>query len=390
MDSFNAKELISRYHQGIASPEECRLVEQWFLIDLEESSIVPDEKAFERTDERITAGLASHIDKHHKAVDKPIGRLLWYRMAGVAAVFALLTFGIWFYISSRSDSGAETYFANDIPPGKNTATLTLASGKMITLSGAKAGVVIGNESLKYNDGTEVEAEALQTQLLTATTPRGGTYQVSLPDGTRVWMNADSKLSFPSKFSGKERKVLLNGEAYFEVAKSYQPKAKGDQSEPELIPFVVATDKQEVTVLGTHFNINSYRDEAATKTTLLEGSVRVAVTGTKGTSTTLSRILIPGEQAINNGNIRVEQAETEEAVAWKNGNTVFKDRTLESIMRELSRWYDVEVVYAADAPKYETFSGAVSRTRNISTVLERMQTTGSVRFKVEGRTITVTQ
>lgn len=391
MNSFNAKELISRYHQGVASPEECRLVEQWFLIDLEQDTIVSDEKAFEKTDERISAGLALHINKHNE-VNKPVGRILWYRIAGIAAAFAVFTFGIWFYISNYSGTDTETFIAaaNDIPPGKNTATLTLANGKVITLSGSKTGVVIDEESLKYNDGTEVTAEASQAQLLTATTPRGGIYQVSLPDGTRVWMNADSKLSFPSKFSGKERKVLLSGEAYFEVVKSYRPKVKGDQSGPELIPFVVATDKQEVTVLGTHFNINSYTDEATTKTTLLEGSVQVAVAGTKSTSAAFSRILTPGEQAINNGNIRVEQVETEEVVAWKNGSTIFKDRPLESIMRELSRWYDVDIVYAADAPKYETFSGAVSRTRNISTVLERMQTTGSVRFKVEGRTITVSK
>jgi len=389
MDSFNAKELISKYHQGVASQEERRLVEQWFLIDLENSTTVPDQKAFERTDERISAELALHIDKPN-AADKPVLRLLWYRIAAVAAVFALATLGTWLYISSYSDFKPETSLVsfNDIPPGKNTATLTLANGKAINLSSSKTGVVIGAESLKYNDGTEIAAGASETQLLTATTPRGGTYQVSLPDGTRVWMNANSKLSFPSKFSGRERKVLLNGEAYFEVAKSYRSKVKGDPS--ELVPFIVATDKQEITVLGTHFNVNSYSDEAATKTTLLEGSVRVVVAGTKSPSSAFSCMLKPGEQAINNGNIRVAKVDIEEAVAWKNGSTVFKDKSLESIMRELSRWYDVEVIYAADAPKYETFSGAVSRTRNISTVLERMQTTGSVRFKIEGRTITVTK
>ncbi|TCC96544.1 FecR family protein [Pedobacter hiemivivus] len=391
MDSFKAKELISRYRQGLASQEECRLVEQWFLIDLEMSTILPDQKAFERTDERISAELALHIGKP-KSVNKMTVRRLWYRIGGVAAVLALITLGIWLYNSQYSGISSENPFvsAKDILPGKNTAMLTLANGKVITLSESKIGVVIAEEGLKYNDGTEVAASAAQAQMLTASTPRGGTYQVTLPDGTHVWLNADSKLSFPSKFSGPERKVLLKGEAYFEVAKSHRAKAKGDQSKSEPIPFIVATDKQEVTVLGTHFNINSYSDEAATKTTLLEGSVRVVVAGTKSASTAFSYILKPGEQAINNGNIRVEKVDLEEAVAWKNGNIVFTDRTLESIMRELSRWYEVDVVYMADAPKYEIFSGAVSRTRNISSVLERMQTTGSVRFKVEGRTITVTK
>jgi transmembrane sensor len=391
MDSFKAKELISRYRQGLASQEECRLVEQWFLIDLEMSTILPDQKAFERTDERISAELALHIGKS-KPVNKITVRRLWYRIGGVAAVLTLITLGIWLYNSQYSGISSENPFvsAKDILPGKNTAMITLANGKVITLSDSKIGVVIAEEGLKYNDGTEVAASAAQAQMLTASTPRGGTYQVTLPDGTHVWLNADSKLSFPSKFSGTERKVLLKGEAYFEVAKSYRAKAKGDQSKSEPIPFIVATDKQEVTVLGTHFNINSYSDEAATKTTLLEGSVRVVVAGAKSASAAFSHILKPGEQAINNGNIRVEKVDLEEAVAWKNGNIVFTDRTLESIMRELSRWYEVDVVYMADAPKYEIFSGAVSRTRNISSVLERMQTTGSVRFKVEGRTITVTK
>lgn len=389
MDSFKAKELISKYHKGIASQEESRLVEQWFLIDLENSTTVPDQKAFDSMDERITAELALHMDKY-PTVKKPTMRLLWYRVAVIAAVLALMTLGIWHYVSNYSDfnSGKSFTALNDIPPGKNSATLTLANGKTINLNGSKAGVVIAGENLTYNDGTAVTAETATPQLLTATTPRGGIYQVTLPDGTRVWMNADSKLSFLSKFSGKERRVLLNGEAYFEVAKSYRSKLKGDHSAPEPVPFIVVTDKQEVTVLGTHFNINSYRDEAATRTTLLEGSVRVAVAGAKSSLPAFSSILKPGEQAVNNGNIRVEKVDMEEAVAWKNGSIVFKDKTLESIMRELSRWYDVDVVYTADAPKYETFSGAMSRTRNISTVLERMQTTGSVGFKIDGRTITV--
>jgi transmembrane sensor len=378
MDGKELTSLLAKYKKGFCTSEEKALLENWVAgVTYPEYQITEEELEYDLIEITGTLPLARRQNT------------LWPRILLAAAAVATIVFGLWFYTSKQpaTPNNSEIVYQNDVLPGKHTATITLANGKTILLNASKTGVVIGEESLKYNDGTEVSAEASHNQLLTATTPRGGTYQVRLPDGTRVWMNADSKLSFPSKFSGKERKVLLNGEAYFEVAKSYRSKIKGGQSEPELIPFIVATDKQEVIVLGTHFNVNSYSDETVTKTTLLEGSVRVV---TKSISSAFSTVLKPGEQAINSGNIQVEKVDAEESVAWKNGSIVFKDKTLEDIMRELSRWYDVNVVYAADAPKYETFSGAVSRTRNMSTVLERMQTTGSVRFKIEGRTITVTK
>jgi transmembrane sensor len=378
MDGKELTSLLAKYKKGFCTSEEKALLENWVAgVTYPEYQITEEELEYDLIEITGTLPLARRQNT------------LWPRILLAAAAVATIVFGLWFYTSKQpaTPNNSEIVYQNDVLPGKHTATITLANGKTILLNASKTGVVIGEESLKYNDGTEVSAEASHNQMLTATTPRGGTYQVRLPDGTRVWMNADSKLSFPSKFSGKERKVLLNGEAYFEVAKSYRSKIKGDQSEPELIPFIVATDKQEVIVLGTHFNVNSYSDETVTKTTLLEGSVRVV---TKSISSAFSTVLKPGEQAINSGNIQVEKVDAEESVAWKNGSIVFKDKTLEDIMRELSRWYDVNVVYAADAPKYETFSGAVSRTRNMSTVLERMQTTGSVRFKIEGRTITVTK
>jgi transmembrane sensor len=355
--------LIEHISRGIATDEELSRYNAW-CNDLQvQSQYVSD---FDVVKSTMLTGINRRID--HKGII----RFRFYKIAAIAAVLAIV-FGLWFYnVGTFSNQKDEIVYENDIAPGKNMASLTLANGKTIQLSDAQNGVSIG-EKLKYYDGTDIIAETTQSQLLTATTPRGGVYEITLPDGTHVWMNADSKLSFPSKFSGRERKVSLSGEAYFEVTKSEQP-------------FIVATDKQEVRVLGTHFNINSYNDEAATKTTLLEGSVRVSASDGKNAS----YVLKPGEQAINNGRIRVDKVDLEEAVAWKNGNTVFENKTLEDIMRDLSRWYDVSIVYAADAPKYETFSGAVSRSRNISTVLERMQTTGSVKFKITDRTITVTK
>nr|WP_121273638.1 FecR domain-containing protein [Pedobacter schmidteae] len=374
MNDKETLELIERIAAGIATDEELSKYNVWCNAMQANGQPISD---FGMLKTSMLTNIYDRID--HKGVI----RLRYYKIAAIAAAVAVV-FGFWFYTSPlRFGRKAEIVYQNDVVPGKNTATLTLANGKTIQLSDNQHGVTVGAE-LKYYDGTQVAADAGKPQMLTAATPRGGTYEVTLPDGTHVWMNADSKLSFLSDFSGSERRVLLKGEAYFEVAKSYRSKGKADQTGGELIPFVVATDKQEVTVLGTHFNVNSYVDEAATKTTLLEGSVRVAV------AKNISTVLKPGDQAINSGNIQVQKVDVEEAVAWKNGNIVFKDKTLEDIMRELARWYDVTVVYADDAPKYETFSGAVSRARNISAVLERMQTTGSVKFKIEGRTITVTK
>lgn len=369
MEGKELTRLLAKYREGICTSEEKALLENWVAgVTYPEYGI--SEAELEQDLDEISSTLP--LARRQKR--------LWPRIAVAAAAVASIFFGAWFFLSSRYASPEDTVKqilsgSPDIAPGKNSATLTLANGKTITLSNAKDGVSIGKK-LTYNDGSPVQNAPDLKNILIASTPRGGTYQVSLPDGTHVWMNADSKISFPAQFSGTERIVTLQGEAYFEVAKVFiAGRAR--------VPFIVKMANQEIEVLGTHFNVKAYKDEENIKTTLLEGSVRVS----SGTAA----VLKPGEQAISNGGpVKVEKTDAQEAVGWKNGSTIFRDRTLESIMKELSRWYDVEVVYAANAPKYETFSGAVSRTRNISTVLERMQTTGSVRFKVAGRTITVTK
>lgn len=380
MEGKELTRLLAKYREGICTPEEKALLENWVA-----GVTYPEYELSEAELEQDLDEISSTLPLARRQ------RRLWPRIAVAVAAVASIVFGAWFFLSSRYTSPEDTVKqilsgSPDIAPGKNSATLTLANGKTIALSDAKNGVSIGKK-LTYNDGSPVQNAPDLKNILTASTPRGGTYQVSLPDGTHVWMNADSKISFPAQFSGTERIVTLQGEAYFEVAKVFVAGKKKQGPETVAnqvrVPFIVKMANQEIEVLGTHFNVKAYTDEENIKTTLLEGSVRVS----SGTAA----VLKPGEQAISNGGpVKVEKTDAQEAVGWKNGSTVFRDRTLESIMKELSRWYDVEVVYAANAPKYETFSGAVSRTRNISTVLERMQTTGSVRFKVAGRTITVTK
>jgi transmembrane sensor len=319
---------------------------------------------------------------------------LWPRIAAVAAAVATIVFGLWFYeiTLSRKAFHDDELVMNDVAPGSNKATLTLASDKVIQLSNVKTGVDIDADSLKYNDGSLVQGDQKNTGavsvpalgargLLTASTPRGGTYTVTLPDGTKVWLNAASSLKFPAAFTGlPNRKVELTGEAYFEVSKD------------KAHPFIVKTTKQEVEVLGTHFNINSYEDEKSTKTTLLEGAVQVSLLGggpDEGAASRNDVILKPNEQStLTDSRIKVAKIDVGEVIAWKKGDFIFNDETLESVMRKVSRWYDVEVVYAEAAPKNFTIGGFVSRSKPISAVLELMEKTGNVKFKVLGRRIIV--
>lgn len=270
----------------------------------------------------------------------------------------------------------------DIHPGGNKAILTLADGKAIVLNEAAdgellnaAGILIrktGNGQLVYEVAADQIGAAANTYN-TITTPKGGTYQVILPEGTKVWLNAASSIKFSASFASlKERKIELTGEAYFEVAKDAKR------------PFKVHTDKQEVTVLGTHFNISSYADESMLKTTLFEGSVKVSNLHKVEDQV----ILKPGQQSvIANGKITVDQADIDEVLAWKNGLFVFNDEPLEYIMKKVSRWYDVEVIYEPGLDKNKLFGGSVSRFDKVSKVLRQLELTGGVHFKIEeGRII----
>jgi transmembrane sensor len=376
MENNFAKSLLEKYIAGTCTDEECAAVEAWYAQWNEGSAVLPEEKlelAMKRIQERLPTAQdeSGPLTAPHKE-NYPV-KIKWTSWAAAAAIILSTSFGIWFYNNNQPDkvSIAKNTGAKDILPGKNTAVLTLSNGKSIKLSDAKSGIVIDANQLSYNDGTEVESSSqTNNELLTATTPRGGQYQFTLPDGTRVWLNAASTLKFPSNFKSEStRRVKLIGEGYFEVAK--------DKSKP----FIVETEQQQVKVLGTHFNINSYSDEHSTKTTLLEGSVQL-------NAGPHELILKPGEQAALSGTkIDVQQVDTEEAIAWKNGIFVLNDEDLESIMRKVARWYDVEVYYQNKPPKM-SFLGALSRSKNLSVLLKVLEESGQVHFKVEGRRITV--
>jgi transmembrane sensor len=316
------------------------------------------------------------------AVDKPVRtprKILMSRLRWAAAAVVFVVFSFTTYISLTKKR--EHVFATDVLPGKNKAVLTLADGKKISLSDAMNGDIAkeaGFSITKTADGQLVynvaESKNIEdTRLNTISTPNGGEWQIRLPDGSIVWLNAASSIQYSLNIgTAKQRVVKLDGEAYFEVAKNKEH------------PFIVETDKQSVEVLGTHFNINSYHDEIVTKTTLLEGSVSVS-----HNITNQNEILKPGEQSIVSvSGIDVKSVDVDEAIAWKNGYFMFNNEKQESILRKVARWYNVEIEYADPAAKDVMYYGTVSRFEKISKVLTKFEQTGEVRFDIKGNKVIV--
>ena len=379
MENKEAIELLRKYKAGTLTDRERIMLESWHIQEVKLN--------------QTFQGLESNLKALDEAFpfprnDKTALKKIWPAMAAAAIIVITLSAGLFFYLYKPANNQQLVKKAqpvNNIVPGGNKATLTLADGSTIILNDAANGKMAkqcGIEITKTADGQLVYSlsnSKLQTpnsQLIynVIETPKGGQYQVNFPDGTRVWLNAGSSLRYPVIFAGNERKVELTGEAYFEVAKNKK------------LPFKVVSHTQTIEVLGTHFNVNSYKDEAGTKTTLLEGSVRVASLNQND-----AVVLKPGQQSQINSDtdseINIVEADAEEVTAWKNGYFRFNNEGIESIMRKVSRWYDVNIQYQG-AVSNEEFNGTISRTKNISEVLEMLETTNAVHFKIEGRRITV--
>jgi transmembrane sensor len=326
--------------------------------------------------EEMEANINERIFSAHKPKILTLRRLI----AAAAIIAVVLSISLYFYTNNSKvkPTLVAQINTNKIVPGGNKAFLTLADGVKISLDEASIGELSkqGNVIVRKTKDGQLMYDLSGTDqsgavaFNTIETPRGGEYQVVLPDGTKVWLNAQSKLIFPTAFRGKQRKVELIGEGYFEVAKNKR------------MPFLVSSAGQVVEVLGTHFNISAYPDENTMKTTLLEGSVRITKTNTNQ-----SAMLIPGQEASikTGGNILVAAVNTNNAVAWKNGYFMFANESLETVMTKISRWYDIDVTYKGNVTK-EAFVGQVSRFEKISEVLSVLELTGLVHFKIEGRRV----
>jgi transmembrane sensor len=385
MNTSKAQELIDKYRKGTLSAEEEAQFEGWYLKLTAEEQVSISGKHLAQKKRAIWKNLQ---------VENGAAKIVKLRVLAqiAAAAIVVLAVGIvYFYQKDTTEQAANHIVKNDIRPGGNKAYLTLANGKTIVLNTAANGQIAnqaGTSVTKTAGGqlvytiTGKSTTSNPAEVNTITTPHGGQWQVLLPDGTKVWLNAASSLTYPVSFAAlKNRRVELSGEAYFEVAKD------------KTHPFIVHTIKQDVEVLGTHFNINAYADEQYTKTTLLEGSVHVAPTTASpinGANSLAWQALKPGQQSVlSNGDIKITAANTEAAIAWKNAIFYFEDDNLENIMKRVARWYDVNIIYHNNQVKQELFSGRVSRAQNVSEVLKMLTLTGAAQFKIEGRNIIVT-
>ncbi|RXF69709.1 FecR family protein [Arcticibacter tournemirensis] len=381
MQKKDVNDLIAKFREGKCTEEEETLLKYWLhhLNQQGESGLTEGDflEAKEQMWNEIT----------------PIRKLRrsyagWYAAAAAILILAV-SFGLYFFKNGPNTQTQQ--MSRSIEPGGNKAVLTLANGRQVVLNGTANGKIAEQSGLRISktaDGllvcTAVSADRdtknNNLQYNTIVTPKGGQYQINLPDGSKVWLNAASSLRFPSSFSGKERRVELTGEGYFEVNHAL-PVARRN-------PFIVSCSGQEVKVLGTHFNISSYSDEAAVRTTLLEGSVLVdAIAQASHVSDVVK--LVPGQQSVLlNSSLKVEKVDVESVIAWKNGYFRFNDESLESIMRKVERWYDVKVEFEDASLKYEPLAGVITRFANVSDLLRMMELTGQVKFEVHENTIRV--
>jgi transmembrane sensor len=363
-NSSRLQQMISRYLAGKSTKEEVE------FLDAYDHLFNTNVSATDTLTEEESANLERKLERNILAIIEPDKKVvrMWPRIAAAASVCIILAAGSYFLLNKRHTT--EPVVAK-IQPGSNKAILTLANGSQIILSADRNGQIAaqkGANVVKSVNGPiayiQSENKPAGTDINTVATPNGGQYEVILPDGTKVWLNAASSLSFPVSFAdAQNRMVQLKGEAYFEVAKDQQH------------PFIVKTADQQVQVLGTHFNISAYSDEPGTLTTLLEGAVRV-------TSEDAAATLVPNQQSsLKEGRLGVKEVIAEDAIAWKEGYFRFNNEPLEEVLRKIGRWYNVTVVYKDEEIKHKTVYGTMSRFSNITDVVKLLELTKAARFEI---------
>ncbi|MBL4678007.1 MAG: FecR family protein [Mucilaginibacter sp.] len=377
------RRLAHKWKQGTLIEAEAEALARWDEAQRDEILNLPDDSGGpEAVHDRMYAKVFDTINNENAKQSRSKRLIaLWPKMAAAASILLLLSFGIWYLNlkNNNKNKNVQDNLAHAIKPGSNGAVLTLANGQQIVLEQQHTGQVTrqnGAQLSKAGDSLLVyQATATKDELPisynTLETPKGRQYAVILPDGTKAWLNAASSLKYPTAFRGSERVVELTGEAWFSV--------KHDASQP----FKVKTQNQTVEDIGTEFNINAYSDEAAVRTTLLEGSASVSIAQQSIT-------LKPGQQTLLKDNhLTPGPANTEQASAWRNGYFVFESESIQPIMRKIARWYNVEIVYQGEAPE-DQFWGTVSRFDGVDKVLSKLELTKKVHFTIEGRRIIVSK
>jgi len=370
MDELQFKALLEKYTKGNCTPEELALLESWYKTRSTKDRLpAPEAQELKNYKDLIWQDIAGKTGIDQNTPTTKTYRL-WPRIAAAASILIACSIGGYFILHKEKPvQQTATLIKNDIAPGHNQATLTLANGKKIILTKGMSGqIAIQNNTtinatqntITYNAKNQAED---QVSYNTMTTARGeqSPYPLILADGTKVWLNAESSITFPTAFNQKERIVKITGEAFFEVKHNDRQ------------PFKVQTSKQTIEDIGTTFDVNAYTDEAVTRTTLIEGKVKVN-----------NLTLIPGQQTDGSS---IKTVNTKRFTAWKNGDFDFEDENIQSIMRQLARWYNIEVSYEGNVST-EGITAQLIRNRNISSVLKVLENTKGVHFKVEGRRVTV--
>jgi len=375
--------LAGKWLAGTITPEEKQEFADWYNRDQDEDVFVPESQAASEQEhrDRLLANIREEIARTKQR------KRFWVFRPSVAAAFALLFLGAgtYFFTSNKKQSPrAPVAVISDVAPGGDKATLTLGDGSILQLDELADGTLQQKShfSIRKKNGeliyeTTAGTPSANPGYNTITTPRGGQFRVILPDGSKVWLNASSSLRYPTSFDGGERLVALSGEGYFEVAKA--------RVDGKPTPFRInVNDRETVEVLGTHFNIMAYSEEKAIRTTLLEGSVRVTRPGTRNSS-----LLKPGQQCVYDrdmGFVVRNDADAGESISWKNGIISFKDADIETIMRQIARWYDVRVEYQGEVPQ-RLFTGGISRKSNLSGVLKVLEL-NDIHFEIKNKVIVV--
>lgn len=371
--------LLKKYLIGDVTGQDREQIGKWYN-DLDKADARFKNPFVKR---RVKDNLWAHIQAN---TEKPASNLPAIRYWTAAAILLIFSGLLYFQLSKNRYMQPDTEhiaLKNDVMPGKDKAYLTFSNGTKIDLGATANGKLAGEAGVKLiknGDGQLVyqasAGDVAQGKSIyhTVSTPNGGQYHVILPDGTKVWLNAASSITFPVAFSDKERAVKMTGEIYFEVAKVFIKHKRQ--------PFIVSTNKQQVEVLGTHFNINAYPQQQFEKTTLAEGSVRI-----KPATYFASQVLKPGELALlSNNRISVQQASLENELAWKNGMFRFNNEDIITVMQQLERWYDVQIDYA-NMPNIH-FNGGISRNISLAKVLKMLEITGGFRFEIAGKKVKI--
>jgi len=374
------KILLDKYLQNLTSDDESALVDKYYdklslnaYDEVSENDAEKERALFSKINNKIDSIEDSKMIDLKQSSTFPN----WLK---IAAVFTIIALGYYFLQKNKLLIQKSTIdYANNILPGGNKAILRLSNGKSIDLTAVKNGKLtafgstsankIQVDEISFLDGVTETGNTQQVNVIEV--PVGGFFKVVLSDGTKVWLNSASSITFPNDFTGSQRNVKITGEAYFEVAHQANK------------PFIVETNKQLVEVLGTHFNINAYTDETYVKTTLLEGSVKVYTPGKAR-----SAYLKPGEAAIlDDKSLSVQQADANQSIDWINGRFNFSHTDVKSVLRKIARWYDIEVSYDGDFTGVE-FGGKISKKKNLKETLNMLSRTGDVKFKVTGRRVVV--